>query len=218
MSTSAPPTPVSLWRRAPQILPEDPEPVEVDFEGSFSNNAVPTALDTKFSAIATRSFQLPGICKVLVADDSKVHVKILIKVLKSICTPNSNMRSNIGHGSVPMSSVHQGGNGASSLAAAAAVYTFSEAEDGDVAVQMVQDASDAGAPFDIVFMDNIMIHMHGPEAAQLMRSNGFKGLIVGVTGNVMAPDLAHYLASGADCVLDKPVNVEDLTIVLKKLL
>ena len=89
MSTSAPPTPVSLWRRAPQILPEDPEPVEVDFEGSFSNNAVPTALDTKFSAIATRSFQLPGICKVLVADDSKVHVKILIKVLKSICTPNS---------------------------------------------------------------------------------------------------------------------------------
>jgi CheY-like chemotaxis protein len=124
------------------------------------------------------------------------------------------MRSNIGHGSVPMSSVHQGGNGASSLAAAAAVYTFSEAEDGDVAVQMVQDASDAGAPFDIVFMDNIMIHMHGPEAAQLMRSNGFKGLIVGVTGNVMA----HYLASGADCVLDKPVNVEDLTIVLKKLL
>ena len=94
---------------------------------------------------------------------------------------------------------------------------YSEADDGIVAVQMVQAASDEGLPFDIVFMDNIMIAMHGPEAAQAMRAVGFAGLIIGVTGNVMADDMNQYMASGADYVLGKPVNLEDLRQILDRL-
>ena len=107
--------------------------------------------------------------------------------------------------------------GGRSNARAAALDHFAEADDGSTAVQLVQEASLEGAPFDIVFMDNIMIRMNGPAAAQLMRSAGFTGLIVGVTGNVMAHDVAHYIASGADCVLNKPVNEEELTQILRRL-
>ena len=97
------------------------------------------------------------------------------------------------------------------------VFDYSEADDGKVAVQMVQAASDASMPFDIVFMDNVMIFMHGPEAAQVMRAAGFTGLIIGVTGNVMVEDVKHYIQSGADYVLGKPVNISDLKQILKKL-
>ena len=69
-------------------------------------------------------------------------------------------------------------------------------------------------PFDAVFMDSVMIQMQGPEAAQAMRAMGFGGMIVGVTGNVMAEDVAHYLQAGADKVLFKPVEVDELDAVL----
>eukprot|EP01036_Dinobryon_divergens_P024732 gene24732-33205_t len=74
--------------------------------------------------------------------------------------------------------------------------SFAEADDGSTALQQVQEALAEGNPFDIVFMDNTMIRMNG--------------LIVGVTGNVMAHDVANYVASGADCVVFKPVNTEEL--------
>jgi CheY-like chemotaxis protein len=58
-------------------------------------------------------------------------------------------------------------------------FVYSEAADGIEAVRMVHEASEQGVPFDAVFMDNIMHIMHGPEAAQLMRSAGYEGLIIG---------------------------------------
>ena len=96
-------------------------------------------------------------------------------------------------------------------------FNYSEVDDGVVAVQIVQAAGEAGVPFDVVFMDNIMILMHGPEAAQAMRAAGFAGLIIGVTGNVMAQDVSQYIHSGADHVLSKPVNIEDLKKILNRL-
>ena len=41
-------------------------------------------------------------------------------------------------------------------------------------------------------MDNIMINMHGPDAAQSMRVAGFQGVIIGVTGNVLENDIGTY--------------------------
>ncbi len=80
------------------------------------------------------------------------------------------------------------------------VYSFSEADDGSSAVQVDQEANEEGAPFDIVFMDNVMVHMNGVEAAALMRS-------AGLTGNVMADnDVEHYVASGADCSTKAQAN------------
>ena len=46
-------------------------------------------------------------------------------------------------------------------------------------------AINKGYPFDAVFiMDNIMHVMHGPAAAEAMRSAGFHGLIVGSPGTL----------------------------------
>lgn len=83
---------------------------------------------------------------------------------------------------------------------------ISEANDGTVAVELIRAAALEGAPFDIVFMDNVMTLMNGPEAAELMRSDGYMGLIVGVTGNVLPRDVLGYLAAGANHVLPKPIE------------
>ena len=42
---------------------------------------------------------------------------------------------------------------------------YEEADDGQIAVKMVQEAAKVGLPYDIVFMDNTMRIMHGLEAA-----------------------------------------------------
>ena len=87
---------------------------------------------------------------------------------------------------------------------------ISEADDGENAVELVLSAAQQDIPFDFVFMDNIMLRMNGPEAAQLMRKNGFKGRIIGVTGNVLPEDMQAFVDSGADRVLPKPVGVEQI--------
>ena len=43
-----------------------------------------------------------------------------------------------------------------------------------------------------------------------MRAEGYRGLIIGVTGDADAADLAVFQAHGADTVLTKPVQVERL--------
>ncbi len=60
-----------------------------------------------------------------------------------------------------------------------------------------------------------MPKMSGTEAAQIIRKLGYKGLIVAVTGNVLPEDKDIILASGMDCVLPKPLSVDDLDRILK---
>ena len=84
-----------------------------------------------------------------------------------------------------------------------------QAEDGSVAVAMMAEALRGEAEcedtrFDVVFMDNIMRSMHGPEAATEMRKLGYAGLICGVTGNVMEKEVAHFKEMGANVVMEKP--------------
>ena len=97
------------------------------------------------------------------------------------------------------------------------VMEIVDADDGQTAVAKVAEAAVAGQPFDAVFMDNIMNHMNGPDAAQLMRAGGFEGLIVGVTGNVMVTDVDGYISAGANLVLFKPINAPEILPVLKKI-
>ena len=214
MEMAMPSLPSLLRPAAAQISPELPP------DGSGSSAvalATAAAAAAKFSGIARRPLNRPGHCKVLVVDDSKVNNKITIKVLKQTLIDCPDLSGGVvaldgATSSLPERSraYHQLDDGSK------AVYWFDEAGDGTDAVAMVLEANAAGNPFDIVFMDNTMIRMNGPEAAQRMRSGGFEGLIVGVTGNVMARDVAHYIASGADCVLDKPLNLAELKQILKK--
>ena len=63
--------------------------------------------------------------------------------------------------------------------------------------------------YDIIVMDNLMPLMNGQDACAQMRSLGFNGLILGLTGNALPEDVAAYLARGANTVLiTKPLVVK----------
>ena len=55
-----------------------------------------------------------------------------------------------------------------------------------------------------------MPNMDGPSATEAIRSLGYRGPVVGVTGNAMQHDIDHFLSKGADRVLVKPVDVDAL--------
>lgn len=85
-----------------------------------------------------------------------------------------------------------------------------EAGDGAAAVAAVASATSSGAPFSVVLLDKEMPVMDGYDAARALRAAGFAGLIVGVTGNAMAEDVAGFKAAGVDEVVAKPVDLEVL--------
>jgi CheY-like chemotaxis protein len=63
-------------------------------------------------------------------------------------------------------------------------------------------------PYDLVLIDSEMPVMNGPIATKIIRSLGFKELVIlGVTGNVLPEDVEMFLAHGADAVLGKPLTV-----------
>ena len=109
-----------------------------------------------------------------------------------------------------------------------------QAEDGFIAVEMVQAISNEASTetdnwllatvdvggigsdsiivgrgqYDVILMDYQMPNMDGPTAIRAIRSLGYKGVIFGVTGNVMALDQQEMMAAGADDVLPKPFDID----------
>ena len=49
---------------------------------------------------------------------------------------------------------------------------------------------------------------------QEIRKLGYKGLIIGVTGNALKVDVDTFMTHGADKVLIKPMNIDDLKGIL----
>jgi signal transduction histidine kinase/CheY-like chemotaxis protein len=93
------------------------------------------------------------------------------------------------------------------------------ANDGQEAVTVFRlHPSDAGArraaAYDVIFMDHTMPIMSGIEATSLIRSLGFTGLIIGLTGNALDDDVTAFLHAGADCVTLKPFREEHLSALL----
>lgn len=94
-----------------------------------------------------------------------------------------------------------------------------EANDGVAAVKFITDSLQATIlPFDLVMMDNVMVDMHGPEAASIMRAKGYDKKIIGITGNVFEADVKNYLESGASCVLQKPLKINEFTSLIIEVL
>ena len=89
-------------------------------------------------------------------------------------------------------------------------HTVEQAEDGDIAVTKVQEAEQAGRPFDLVLMDYEMPTMSGPTASKLIRQNGSDVYIAGVTGNLMPEDVEYFQACGAGVFLSKPLKISDV--------
>ena len=61
--------------------------------------------------------------------------------------------------------------------------------------------------YDAILMDNQMKNMNGPEAAIEIRKLGYTGLIIGITGNVMGPDMEFFKNAGTSHVLAKPASM-----------
>ena len=90
-----------------------------------------------------------------------------------------------------------------------------EAEDGEDALEKVQESISMGKEFDVILMDFVMPKKDGPSATKALRTMGYTGLIVGITGNALGSDIEYFQESGADYVTTKPLNVAELVAVIR---
>jgi signal transduction histidine kinase/CheY-like chemotaxis protein len=89
-------------------------------------------------------------------------------------------------------------------------HTVDSAEDGSVALAMVHQAISDGNPYDTILLDYEMPVMNGPSAAKEIRAIGCDVFIVGVTGNMLADDVAYFRSCGANTLLGKPFKIASL--------
>ncbi len=88
------------------------------------------------------------------------------------------------------------------------------ANNGAEAVEIVRLADQHGLAFDIVLTDVQMPVMGGIEAARLMRSLGFKGQIVAISGSDEQNLADRCLAAGCDEFIRKPASLDRLSDVV----
>ena len=92
-----------------------------------------------------------------------------------------------------------------------------EAEDGHKAVEIIAKSLEGGDQFlyDVITMDYQMPVMDGVTATRRIRSLGFLGKIIAVTGNALEEDVLTFKASGADAVLMKPLDIKLFDMIIK---
>ena len=88
------------------------------------------------------------------------------------------------------------------------------ATDGAAAVELVKKSlslidDDRVAAYDMILLDNLMPIMTGPEACVQIRELGYTNSIFGLTGHALKEDVNHFLNSGADVILTKPLNLSE---------
>ena len=125
---------------------------------------------------------------IIVCDDSSLNRKYLMKMMKGLIL-NKLQHLNI-------------------------VPNFQELDDGKTLVDFVESNLHWAH---IIFVDNIMLKMNGPEATKLLRSKGFANYIVGVSGNMMADDVQEFHESGCSHFLGKPVEMIKLENIFVEL-
>eukprot|EP01042_Synura_sphagnicola_P036861 gene36861-biopygen31412 len=93
-------------------------------------------------------------------------------------------------------------------------HTVAEAIDGVEALRRVR----VDQPYDLITMDYQMPNMDGPTATALIRKEGYLGVIIGVTGNMLQSDVEHFLGQGVDAVLPKPLNISEFEECIERCL
>ena len=87
-------------------------------------------------------------------------------------------------------------------------------ENGDLCVDEIK----SNDIYDLIFMDNQMPIMNGPEASKKIRELGYTLPIIGLTGNIMEDDIKYFKEQGANEVLGKPTKKNKLDEILNKYL
>lgn len=91
--------------------------------------------------------------------------------------------------------------------------SISFAENGLEATQMASSQH-----YDLILMDIQMPEMDGVQACQIIKQQLPKLPIVALTANVMEQDVKMYLGSGFTAHLGKPIEIDALMTLLKRLL
>ncbi|TWU22327.1 Autoinducer 2 sensor kinase/phosphatase LuxQ [Novipirellula galeiformis] len=86
-----------------------------------------------------------------------------------------------------------------------------EAEDGEVAIRMVETMISQGRSYDLILLDMQMPRLDGYQTAEQLRKLGFSGPIIALTADAMQGDMTRCIDSGCNDYLSKPINVERLT-------
>ena len=60
--------------------------------------------------------------------------------------------------------------------------------------------------------------MDGPTATKKIRELAYTGVVIGLTGNAMPSDIAHFMEQGASAVLIKPIDMIEFDATMKRLL
>lgn len=92
------------------------------------------------------------------------------------------------------------------------------AENGRIACEEIERASQSDAPFDLVFMDMQMPEMDGYSAARHLRENGFDLPIIALTAHALTGDRERCLGAGCDDYLTKPIDRRHLVSTAYKYL
>ena len=64
----------------------------------------------------------------------------------------------------------------------------------------------------------MMTNMNGPTSCKEIRSVGYTGIIIGVTGNITTEGVINFKMNGADQVLKKPLDVDELIQIVNSML
>jgi signal transduction histidine kinase len=86
---------------------------------------------------------------------------------------------------------------------------FQESEDGSDVLELVLIGG-FPAEHSFILIDSVMKNMHGPETVRALRFSGFKGCIIGVTGNALPCDVDDFMKSGLDAIILKPLKRQGL--------
>jgi signal transduction histidine kinase/CheY-like chemotaxis protein len=187
-----------------RVSPRNPIKMRLSMPGETPGVSSPenviivnSILERNLSAKGSSTKSEPPTLKVLVVDDSVATRKMIMRFLKLNKLCANPLEASDGN------------------EAAALIKANLSSASGDT--DRSSGSSDKlGAPIDAILMDFIMPNMDGPTATKEIRDMGYKGLIVGLTGNVLPEDKAFFKAKGADEVLTKPADMVQLTSILRK--
>lgn len=90
-------------------------------------------------------------------------------------------------------------------------YHVDTAYDGVDCLRIVQEnITKCEVAYSIIIMDDNMPNLSGPDACKILRTNGYIGMLCGVTGNVSDADILNFKNQGATVVLPKPLDMNVL--------
>ena len=138
--------------------------------------------------------------RVLVVDDSDLNRKMICKALAAtkefLCE-----QAGDGRKAVEMVRAHMGNddsnNGSSSSSSSS--------------------GGGGGGLYDIILMDYQMPVMDGPTAISEIRRLGYRGIILGLTGNALLSDAEVMVKAGANDVMVKPLDIDQFLEALRRL-